>query len=418
MTTTSEPHRPAPEQSAPTGPGADRPAGNSDTFVFWLIVLLAPVGQMAIDIFVPSLPTLVDEFDTSRGAIQLSVSLYLVAFAAGQLLYGPLADARGRKAALLTGVGLYLVGSVLTLVADSVALFVTARIVQGLGITAASVLMKVIPADRFSGPKLTQVMTWMVISWGLGPILAPVIGAWFEMGPGWRYSLYFLTGYGLLLFALIAFVFKETHHDRQPFSLRSLAADARSVMTDAEFTRLYLCMGLCFAVLLTFNLVGPFLVQDVMGYSAGVYGLIALAMGAAYFSGTFSNRVLPASFTTRRKFRTASLVTVLASVAMVVTAALTPPNLWSLTLPSLVIVFFTGMMYPNLMAAGISRFPHVAGLVSSLLGCSLMLISGLVTIGSSLLKADTLLPVALLFTGCMVICRILLLRTLASRQEG
>ena len=387
-------------------------AANSDTFLIWLIVLLAPIGQMAIDIYVPSLPAMVGAFETTQNAVQLSVTLYLIAFSVGQLFYGPLSDAIGRRRSLLIGITLYLLGGVLSLFAASIWVFVAARVIQGLGITAASVVMKAIAADRFSGTRLGTVMTYMVVSWGLGPIIAPVIGAWFHTRLNWEYSLYFLVAYGVMLLFMVGVVYRETHESPRPLNIKNLASGTATILGDGVFTCIYLSMGLCYGVLLTFNLIGPFLVQDVMGYSPALYGAIALGIGAAYFVGVFSNRLLPASVTNRLKFQVASTGSVVAAVAMVAGAALTEPNLWVLTAPSAVIVLFAGVLYPNLMGAGVSRFPEMTGLASSWLGFCLMLFAGLIMLGSSLLEVDSLFPMAVLFLVCMVACRLLVMRTL------
>ncbi|MFL1377505.1 multidrug effflux MFS transporter [Nocardiopsis protaetiae] len=386
--------------------------GNSDGFLIWLIILLAPIGQMAIDIYVPSLPAMVDSYGTTRGAVQLSVTLYLIAFSVGQLFYGPFSDAVGRRKALLLGVALYLVGGVLCLFAPTIHWFVAARVVQGLGITAASVVMKAIAADRFSGPRLATVMTYMVVSWGMGPIVAPVIGAWFHSTLGWEYSLYFLVAYGVLLLVLLGGVYRETNAAPRAMGAGELARGTATILGDGVFTRIHLSMGLCYGILLVFNLVGPFLVQDVMGHSPALYGAIALGMGVAYFAGVFGNRVLPAGLSQRAKFRTASTGAVVAAALMVAGAAFTEPNLWVLTAPSAVIVFFAGILYPNLMGLGVSRFPGMTGLASSWLGFCLMLCSGLIMLASSLLRVDGLLPLAVLFLACTLGCRLLVMRTL------
>lgn len=131
--------------------------------------------------------------------------------------------------------------------------------------------------------------------------------------------------------------------------------------------------------------------------------------------------MLPSSLTQRVKFQTASLGSVAAAALMVVGAALTEPNLWVLTAPSAVMVFFAGVLYPNLMGAGVSRFPEMSGLASSWLGfclmlCSglIMLCSGLIMLGSTLLAVDSLLPMSVLFLACMTACRLLVMRTLPS----
>ena len=365
-------------------------------FVAWLIVALAPIGQMAIDIFVPSLPLMAAEFSADRPVVQWSVTLYLVAFALGQLVYGPVSDSWGRRNTLIAGLLVFIVGSVVCIVAPSIGWFTAGRVVQGAGITAASVLMRAIATDCFQGPRLAQVLSCMVVGWGMGPIVAPVIGAFFQTSLGWRYSLVFLLAYGVLLLGLVVLVMKESHAKPVPFSLGRVVRGIGAVYGNRRFDLIFLAMGCCYGVLLAFNLVGPFIVQTVMGHGPAVFGAVALAMGAMYFGGVFSNRLVPASVSVRARFRVASQGALGAAAAQVLLAWAFDGQLWALVLPFACVVFFSGVMYPNLMAQGMSAFPQMAGLASSLLGFSLMVIAAAVMGLASLLPVQSLLPFALL----------------------
>jgi len=370
-------------------------------FMALLIVVLAPIGQMAIDIFVPSLPLMAAEFATDRQVVQLSVTLYLAAFAAGQLVYGPVSDSWGRRRTLIVGILVFILGSLMCILAPSMGWFIAGRVVQGAGITAASVLMRAIATDCFQGPRLTQVLTYMVIGWGMGPIVAPVIGAFFQTTLGWRYSLVFLLVYGTLLLGMVALVMKETHAKPVAFSLGRVVRGIGTVYGSKRFDLIFLAMGCCYGALLAFNLVGPFIVQTVMGHGPEVFGAVALAMGAMYFGGVFSNRLMPATVTVRTRFGVASHGAWWAAVAQVAFAWAFDGQLWALALPFALVVFFSGVMYPNLMALGMSAFAHMAGLASSLLGFSLMVIAAAIMGLASLLQVQSLLPFALMVLALM-----------------
>ncbi|AHG65429.1 multidrug effflux MFS transporter [Advenella mimigardefordensis] len=369
---------------------------NSDSFYAFLIVALAPIGQMGIDIFTPSLPLIAKEFMSSRETVQLRVSLYLAAFSIGQLFYGPLSDSIGRRRALVLGLVLFLTGSLIAITASNIEVFITGRVIQGFGITCASVLMRAIATDMFKPPQLASVLTYMVVGWGMGPIIAPVIGAAFQETIGWKYSLIFLAVYAVILLALIAFVMKETNRNLVAFSLTKIASGVGEIYGNFRFTLIFLSMGFCYGVILCFNLVGPFVVQEAMGYSPGTFGVLALAMGLVYFLGVLSNRVMPAAITPARKFSIASLICVIAAAIQLSLALVADLNIWALAVPFAFVVFFCGVMYPNLMAMGVSAFPHIAGLASSLLGFSLMLLAAAIMWLSSLMQAHSLLPFATL----------------------
>lgn len=378
-----------------TPPGSRAGARSSDRFYALLIVALAPIGQMGIDIFTPSLPLITREFASTREVVQLSVSLYLAAFAIGQLFYGPLSDSIGRRASLILGLILFLIGSVITLAAPTIETFIFGRIVQGLGITCASVLMRAIATDMFTPPQLGHVLTYMVVGWGMGPIVAPVIGATFQETIGWYYSLIFLAGYAVILLGLVLFMMKETNQKPVPFSFGRLWGDIHEIYGSRRFVLIFLSMGFCYGAILCFNLVGPFIVQDAMGFGAGVFGLLALGMGLVYFLGVLSNRVMPTNVTSAMKFSVASSICVIAAIAQLVFAIVVDLNFWALAIPFAIVVFFSGVMYPNLMAMGVSAFPDMAGLASSLLGFSLMIVAAGIMAVSSQMHVQSLVPFAI-----------------------
>ncbi len=381
-----------------------RQPGNSPLFLLWLIILLAPIGQMAIDIYVTALPLMAQSFGVGSKQIQLSVSAYLIAFATGQLIYGPLSDAIGRKPALLGGILLYLLGSILAIGTDSLDVFVFARVLQGLGITTASVVMKAIATDNFKGPQLANTMTYMVIAWGMGPIIAPVIGAQLQTLFGWRSNLYFLAGYGVLLFLLVALGYRESLPQPVPLKRKLLIQNTRQILADREFQLCFLSMGLCYGLLLTFHICAPFMVQGVLGKSPIYFGNIALSLGGVYFAGVFSNRLNAGRIPPAKLVRAAATINLVVGPVMLLIALSRPLGLVELVVPSLLLTFFAGVMYPNLMGRGVALFPQQAGLSSSVLGCALMLCAGLITVVASWLPLNDLAPLAGLYAGITVIC--------------
>uniref|UniRef100_UPI0023F981D6 MFS transporter n=1 Tax=Caballeronia sp. BR00000012568055 TaxID=2918761 RepID=UPI0023F981D6 len=128
-----------------------QPTQNSPRFLLFLICFFASAGQLAIDIYVPALPEMARYFATSPQAIQSSVSGYMAAYAIGQLIFGPFADAYGRKRVLAFGLIVFTIGCLLSLAATSLETFLIARCFQGFGIAATNLLAKAITTDSFKG---------------------------------------------------------------------------------------------------------------------------------------------------------------------------------------------------------------------------------------------------------------------------
>jgi len=372
-------------------------AANSPRFLLFLVCLFASAGQLAIDIYVPALPAMARYFATSPQAIQSSVSGYMAAYALGQLTLGPIADAYGRKRVLAFGLVIFTLGCLLSLVATSLETFLLARCLQGFGIAATNLLAKAIITDSFSGQALMHAFTYMSIAWGLAPIVAPVIGAHLQTLFGWKACLVFLLVYSIVMWVLV-WRYRETLPRPVRLEPRTLIANARKVLSSPVFQSCFLAQGLCYSILLVFNIVGPFMVQNTLHKPPTYFGYLALGIGMMYFLGGLSNRVhgprLPSA---EQRLRIGSWAMAAASVAMLLLAMTVGLRVWTLATPVLVMGFCAGAMYPTLMAKGNSLFPHIAGLTSAILGCALLLVSSAMMGLAGFVSVQVLTPLAAFF---------------------
>ncbi|MFA8326449.1 multidrug effflux MFS transporter [Burkholderia ubonensis] len=396
-------------------------ATNSPRFLLLLICLFASAGQLAIDIYVPALPAMARYFATSPQAIQSSVSGYLAAYAFSQLVFGPVADAFGRKRVLAFGLVVYTIGCLLSLGATNLETFILARCLQGFGIATTNLLAKTIITDSFTGQALMHAFTYMSIAWGLAPIVAPVIGAHLQTWFGWQACLVFLLAYSLVMWALL-WGYRETLPRRVPLAPRTLMANAGKVLSSPVFHSCFLAQGLCYSILLVFNIVGPFMVQTTLHKPPTFFGYLALGIGMMYFLGGLSNRVhgprLPSA---ERRLQLGARVMAGAAIAMLVLALTVGLRVWTLATPVLVMGFCAGAMYPTLMAKGNSLFPHIAGLTSAILGCALLLVSSAMMGLAGFVSVQVLTPLAVFFVilALTVVAMVAkLLRHLAQMQPA
>jgi len=384
--------------SSPTqSPATPARIPNSPRFLLLLVCLFASAGQVAIDIYVPALPEMARYFTTSPQAIQSSVSGYMAAYALGQLVFGPVADAYGRKPALGMGLIVYTVGCVLSLTASNLEIFVLARCLQGFGIATTNLLAKAVITDSFAGMALVHAFTYMSIAWGLGPIIAPVIGAHLQTLFGWRACLVFLLIYSLVMWAVL-WRYQETLKQPVHLQVGTLLANARKVLSSPVFQSCFLAQGLCYSILLVFNIVGPFMVQNTLHKPPTYFGYLALGIGLMYFLGGLSNRIqgrrLP---TPEQRLVIGTRVMTGTALIMLVLALTVGLRVWTLAAPVLLMGLCAGAMYPTLMAKGNSLFPHIAGLTSAILGCALLLVSSLMMGLAGFVSVQTLTPLAVFF---------------------
>ncbi|HTH62192.1 MAG TPA: multidrug effflux MFS transporter [Paraburkholderia sp.] len=385
-----------------THPAAERPAAparirNSPRFLLFLVCLFASAGQLAIDIYVPALPAMAHYFATSPQAIQWTVSGYMMAYAFGQLVFGPISDAYGRKPVLAFGLLLFTLGCLLSLASPNLETFVIARCLQGFGIATTNLLAKTIITDSFAGTALMHAFTYMSITWGLAPIIAPVIGAHLQTWFGWRACLVFLFVYSLVMWTIL-WRYRETLPRAVHLEPRTLVANARKVLASPVFQSCFLAQGLCYSILLVFNIVGPFMVQTTLHKPPTYFGFLALGIGLVYFLGGLSNRVHgPRMPSAEKRLYIGVRVMAAAAIAMLVLALTVGLRVWTLATPVLVMGLCAGAMYPTLMAKGNSLFPHIAGLTSAILGCALLLVSSALMGLAGFVSVHTLTPLAVFF---------------------
>ncbi|SAK65102.1 multidrug effflux MFS transporter [Caballeronia ptereochthonis] len=374
-----------------------RRASNSPRFLLFLVCLFASAGQLAIDIYVPALPAMARYFATSPQAIQSSVSGYMAAYAIGQLVFGPIADAYGRKRVLAFGLIVFTAGCLLSLSATSLETFLFARCLQGFGIAATNLLAKAIITDSFSGQALMHAFTYMSIAWGVAPIVAPVIGAHLQEWFDWQACLVFLLIYSLVMWAFV-WRYRETLPRPVHLAPRTLMTNAGKVLASPVFQSCFLAQGLCYSILLVFNIVGPFMVQNTLHKPPTYFGYLALGIGMMYFLGGLSNRVHgPRLPNAEQRLRIGARVMACASIAMLLLALTVGLRVWTLATPVLVMGFCAGAMYPTLMAKGNSLFPHIAGLTSAILGCALLLVSSAMMGLAGFVSVQVLTPLAVFF---------------------
>ena len=392
---------------------------NSPRFLLLLVCLYASAGQLAIDIYVPALPAMARFFGASPQAIQSSVSGYMVAYALGQLIFGPVADAYGRKRVLAFGLIVYTTGCALSLTTSHLETFILARCLQGFGIAVTNLLAKAIITDSFSGQALMHAFTYMSIAWGLAPIVAPVIGAHLQTWLGWHACLIFLLVYSLLMWGIL-WRYRETLPSPVRLEPRTLMKNAAMVLSSPVFQSCFLAQGVCYSILLVFNIVGPFMVQSTLHKPPTYFGYLALGIGMMYFLGGLSNRIHgPRLPTAEARLRVGAWVMVAASIAMLVLASTIGLRVWTLAAPVLLMGLCAGAMYPTLMAKGNSLFPHIAGLTSAILGCALLLVSSAMMGLAGFVSVQHLVPLAVFYVilaGTVVAMVTKLLRYLSQGQ--
>ncbi|NYE57505.1 MFS transporter [Carboxydothermus ferrireducens] len=174
----------------------------------WLAIVLGALTSFAplsIDMYLPSLPFLAKDLHTSISFAQLSLTACLVGLALGQLLAGTQSDIRGRRTPLIVGLIFYTFSSLLCSISNSIFSLVFLRFIQGLTGAAGIVIARAIVRDLYSGIEMMRFTAHLMLVNGLGPIVAPVIGAQLLHFTSWRGVFFILGLIGLVMFLIVFF---------------------------------------------------------------------------------------------------------------------------------------------------------------------------------------------------------------------
>lgn len=374
-----------------------RPLRDYVAYVIVMAPLLNSVSGIAIDLFAPSMPSIAREFAVSDDTIQASISVTLVAYALGQLFFGLLADGRGRLAALLPGLGIFVAGSLLAMVAKDIETFLIARALQGFAVGACQVCARALLVDNVKGERFFVAVVYLSLAWGLGPVLAPFIGGLVEQYVGWRWNFALYAAYSSVLL-LLSLRLRESLPVNQRKNLRQSLSGYLIILGNLRFVCATLALGASLSMFLIWNVIGPFIAQS-LNKSPTWFGVTALAAGLAYLLGTLLNRLLIKRWSAR-----ALMLSGLCTGALGIFAMLLTPM--SIGLPALLLGvvlsnFGQGLLFSNVVAFTMTLYPDRAGATASLMGCGMMICAGLSSAFTGQLTIHNNLVVAVLFAGLL-----------------
>ncbi|HKS13356.1 MAG TPA: multidrug effflux MFS transporter [Pseudomonas sp.] len=344
-----------------------------ENFIVFLAPLINSVGGIAIDLYAPSLPSIGRELGASASLMQNTITITLLFYAIGQLFFGVMADARGRRPTVLMGLVVFLGGSVLATLATSIEMLLLARALQGFAIGACQVVARALLVDIVKGPRFYVAVIYLSLAFGLGPVIAPYEGGLVEVYLGWRYNFVLYAVYAVIVLAFVLAGLKESLAPVARRSALQTMAGYRCILADSRFRSSVVVLGSSFSAFLLWNVFGPHIVQERLGFDAQYFGTTALAVGSCYLVGTLVNRLLI------RVVQAAALMWagMLLFLFGVLGIAVMPTGLHleSILGGIMLIAFGQGFIFSNAMARSMSLFPDRAGVAASLQGC-LMLIAG------------------------------------------
>ncbi|MCU5784329.1 Bcr/CflA family multidrug resistance transporter [Alcanivorax balearicus MACL04] len=359
---------------------------------------LVALGPLAIDTYLPALPTMADDFGVAVHAVELSVSFYVIGVALGQWLGGPLSDHFGRKPVAYVGLLVFFLASLAIAVTESVQTLYLLRVVQAVGGGATVVICAASVRDHFTGPDAGRVLTTIGLVMLMAPLLAPAIGAALLKLLGWQSIFLFLAVYAVVAVLVLRFALPTVvpKVDPEPLRHRMFAAYGR-VLRQRAAMGFILANSLGFSAMFIFITDAAFLYIDYFGIDETRFPIY---FGCNILTMLSLNRL---NVLLLRRYRGADILGValviqtLSALALLVLTLAGTLSLWN-TVPLIMMVAGMGaLIIPNAIASFLAYFDSDSGAATGLNGCLQFLLAGLIGTGLGMIHDGTPLPM----TGLM-----------------
>jgi DHA1 family bicyclomycin/chloramphenicol resistance-like MFS transporter len=351
--------------------------------------LVMATGPLAIDMYLPAMPTIQAEFAVDASRVQHTLSAYLFGLAVGQLIFGPIADRYGRKLPLELGLALFTLACAGCALSRSIDGFIALRFAQALGGASGMVLIRAVIRDRFDALQSARVLSLMMLVMGAAPILAPLAGGWLLLHGTWHWIFWFLAAFAALCIALVALYLEESHPaERRSVSVVAAIAGFVPVGRDSRFIGPVLVFISAFGAFFAYLAAAPFVFIQHFGVPAHHFGWYFGANAAGFITVSQLNRRLVLRHGVRR----------------VLACALTGAGGFAGVLaPVFCMIASIGLIAANASAVAMEPFGARAGGASSLLGASQSLFGVLASAAVGWISASGPRPMAAVIAVCAAI---------------
>lgn len=335
-----------------------------------LLMALGTLGQMALNIVLPSLPAIGVELQLLPGSERLVLSVFLIGFASGQLIVGPLSDRFGRRPILIPGLILYTVLGGIAALAGSLEWLLVARLLQGLGAAAGFVIARAIARDAFQGAALVRIFGLLTVTMGIVPGIAPAIGGLIQEYLGWEANILVTMAMGAVMLCLCFFALPETGTpSSEKISPPQIAATYLSIIRDRTFRRFAMTNALALGSLYAFHSGAPELMINQLGLRPSEFGLLAILHSGAFMLGAMTVARYSERFAGSSRFIIYSALMMCGSgigmLALVLSGFATVSSLMAFMI---IFGYGLGLVLPLGVSGALSPFKARAGTATALLG--------------------------------------------------
>ena len=330
-----------------------------------VLASISLVGPMVIHLYFPVIPVVKSALRLTDAEAQLSFSVALFFMAFATLVYGALSDRYGRRPLLLSGLSIFLFGSVLTFLANSIAMMVLGRALQAIGAACGVTLVRAIASDVYGPGRLVKAIAYLTMFYTLGPMVSPMVGGFLIDTLGWRSVFGFAVLVGSIILAGAFFAIPETRSLDRP-AQTNIFRNSFELLGHIRFSAFVLQTGFSTGTFLTVATASSTFMKELLNRPSVEFGLFFVLFPLGFLSGSFISTRLTgrvAAETMVMTGATLSLAAVVVQSSFLMTGHLSPLVLF---IPGFFITMAQGLALPFGQAAAMAVNPRLVGTAAGL----------------------------------------------------
>jgi DHA1 family bicyclomycin/chloramphenicol resistance-like MFS transporter len=376
---------------------------NGEAATFFTLVGLVAYAAIATDLYLPAIPYMVADLGATESQGQLTLSVFMVGLAAGQLIFGPLSDHYGRLPVVRVGTLLFLVTSALCAFVRDIELMWLMRGLQGIAAASGPVIARAIVRDRYEGNRASQVMSVLSGAMAVIPMVAPGLGVLILGFSPWPGVFVALAVFALMiLLALVRFPESAPHTDERltfPQILRAF----RAMLSNPAFVGYQIAGSFSFAALFCYLSTVAYFLPDVFNVPTSLFGYAFALTVFGFMTGCLVNASLVMRYGMDKTLRAGLLISLASALCIAALATEAHAYMAALALLSSSFFFGVGLTAANASMGAISLFKNQAGAASAVYGCTHALLASFIGAVAGGLYAGRLLEPALIVLGCSML---------------
>lgn len=372
--------------------------------IFWIVLLLGSLtafGPLSMDMYLPALPIVAEDLQTTTSLAQLSLTTCLIGLAVGQLVFGPLSDIHGRRKPLIFTLIIYAAASVLCALSTHIWVFIGMRFVQGVSGAAGIVIARASARDLYSGKDLTKFVALLALVNGAAPILAPIVGGGILKFAAWPTVFYTLGVIGIMMFIAVLFFLPETlpENNRAEGNFLAIVKTFGRLIKDPVFMGIACTQAFISSGMFAYIAGSPFVLQNIYHVTPQQFSLLFALNGIGIIIAAQVTSRLVNRFKEVNLLLVGILISFTGSVLLFI-VVWQELSLLTMTTALFLVVSSLGMVSTTAFSIGMERQGKAAGSASAFLGLLPFLGGGLVSPLVGIAGDTTAWPMGIIILTC------------------